>query len=169
MTWNGLQTHMWHIYTHFWGISDNIYGFGRPFFVPSFFTHPPIFYPSKTVFTCPNDGWTGLCIKLYSGKNRRCWLHRSREWTYYRGLHCQLGAVGFLSTCYSQQQTGFIHPLHVVLSTRCLWQGRYLIGWMTCCGLTNQKENLFFECIVIRFVGSCYLVNYLPLKKLFWN
>ena len=29
------------IYTHFWGITDNIYGFGRPFFAPSHF------YPSK--------------------------------------------------------------------------------------------------------------------------
>ena len=26
------------IYTHFQGITDNIYGFGRPFFAPSFFT-----------------------------------------------------------------------------------------------------------------------------------
>ena len=24
----------------------------------------PYFYQSTTVFTCPNDGWAGLCIKL---------------------------------------------------------------------------------------------------------
>ena len=42
------------IYTHFWGITDNIYGFGRPFFGPSFFytsthisTRPQRFYLSK--------------------------------------------------------------------------------------------------------------------------
>ena len=41
------------IYTHFQGITNNIYGFGRPFFAPSFFTHPPpvhpYFYPSTLV------------------------------------------------------------------------------------------------------------------------
>ena len=26
------------IFTHFQGITNNIYGFGRPFFAPSFFT-----------------------------------------------------------------------------------------------------------------------------------
>ena len=30
----------------------------EPFFAP-------FFYPSTTVFTHPNDGWTGLCIKLW--------------------------------------------------------------------------------------------------------
>ena len=57
------------IFTHFQGITNNIYGFGRPFFAPSFFypstTHPPYIYPSIFVFTRPNDGWTGLYIKLY--------------------------------------------------------------------------------------------------------
>ena len=34
------------IYTHFWGITDNIYGFGRPFFAPShIFTRPQQFLP----------------------------------------------------------------------------------------------------------------------------
>ena len=34
------------IYTHFQGITNNIFGFGRPFlFAPSFFTRPPIFLP----------------------------------------------------------------------------------------------------------------------------
>ena len=48
------------IYTHFQGITYNIYGFGRPsFFYPST-TCPPYFYPSIFVFTRPNDGWTGL-------------------------------------------------------------------------------------------------------------
>ena len=39
------------------------------FLAPSFFcpstTRPPYFYPSIFVFTCPNDGWTGLNIKLW--------------------------------------------------------------------------------------------------------
>ena len=46
------------IYTHFQGITNNIYGFGRPFFAPS------LFCSSILVFTRPNDGWTGLYIKL---------------------------------------------------------------------------------------------------------
>ena len=57
------------IYTHFQGITNNIYGFGRPFFAPSFLTRPPpvhpYFCPSIFVFTRPNDGWTGLYIKLW--------------------------------------------------------------------------------------------------------
>ena len=42
------------IYTHFQGITNNIYGFGRPFLLFHFFIHPPTFllvhirlYPSK--------------------------------------------------------------------------------------------------------------------------
>ena len=31
------------IYTHYQGITNNMYGFGRPFFAPSF--PPPIFLP----------------------------------------------------------------------------------------------------------------------------
>ena len=49
------------IFTHFQGIINNIYGCGRPFLLLHFFTRPPIFLP---VFTRPNDGWTGLYIKL---------------------------------------------------------------------------------------------------------
>ena len=60
--------HTLHIYTHFWGITDNIHDFGRPFLRLHFFTCPPpvrpYFYPSTTVFTRPYDGWMGLCIKL---------------------------------------------------------------------------------------------------------
>ena len=60
------------IYTHFQGITNNIYGFGRPFLAPSFL------YPSTHIFTRPysflpfqmNDGWTGLCIKLW----KKMWL-----------------------------------------------------------------------------------------------
>ena len=33
------------IYTHFQGITNNIYGFGRSFFLLRFFTCPPIFLP----------------------------------------------------------------------------------------------------------------------------
>ena len=54
------------IFTRFQGITNNIYGFGRPFFAPSFLLVHPYFYPSIFVFTRPNDGWTGLYIKL-------CW------------------------------------------------------------------------------------------------
>ena len=46
------------IFTHFQGITSNIYGSGRNFFAPSFF------YPSTHISTRPNDGWTGLYIKL---------------------------------------------------------------------------------------------------------
>ena len=63
-TWNASDDLKWTtitrdtIYTHCWGITDNIYGFGRPCFAPSFVypsnTRPPIFlrvlndfYPSK--------------------------------------------------------------------------------------------------------------------------
>ena len=58
------------IYTHFQGITNNIYGFGRPFLLLHFFTRPPgdpYFYPSIFVFTRPNDWWTGLYIKLCTG------------------------------------------------------------------------------------------------------
>ena len=48
------------IYTHFEGITDNIYGFGRPFLLLVLPGHP-YFYPPTAVFTRPNDGWTGLC------------------------------------------------------------------------------------------------------------
>ena len=57
------------IYTHFQGITNNIYGFVR-LLAPSFLypttTHPPIFLPVHVRFACPNDGWMGLCIKLCS-------------------------------------------------------------------------------------------------------
>ena len=56
------------IYTHFQGLTNNIYGFGRLCLVFSSFIFLPIhphFYPSTMVFTHPNDGWTGLCIKLW--------------------------------------------------------------------------------------------------------
>ena len=38
------------IYTHFQGITNNIYGFVRNCFVPSFFTHQPIFLPVHNGF-----------------------------------------------------------------------------------------------------------------------
>ena len=38
------------IFTEFQGITNNIYGFGRPFFAPSFFTRPPIFLPVHVRF-----------------------------------------------------------------------------------------------------------------------
>ena len=44
------------IYTHFQGIYNNIYDFGRPFFSPSFFTRPPIFLPVHIRFY-PSKWW----------------------------------------------------------------------------------------------------------------
>ena len=52
------------IYAHFQGITNNIYGFGSNFFAPFLPLHPH-FYLSIFVFTPPNDGWTGLYIKLW--------------------------------------------------------------------------------------------------------
>ena len=67
------------IFTHFQGITNNIYGFGRPFiFLLLHFTRPLYFYPSIFVFTRPNDGWTGLYIKLFKYHNQelalKCYL-----------------------------------------------------------------------------------------------
>ena len=63
------------IFTHFQGMTNNIYGFGRPFFAHTFFTHPPpvhpYFYPSIFVFSHPNDGWAGLYIKLWCKQHVR--------------------------------------------------------------------------------------------------
>ena len=50
------------IFTHFQGITNNIYGFGRPFFAPSFF-YPPT-HISTHPYSLTNDRWTGLYIKL---------------------------------------------------------------------------------------------------------
>ena len=53
------------IYAHFQGITNNIYGFGRPFsLLLNFLPVHPYFCLSIFVFTHPNDGWTGLYIKL---------------------------------------------------------------------------------------------------------
>ena len=51
------------IYTHFQSITDNIFVFCSFIFYATT-THPAIFLPSTTVFTHPNDRWTGLWIKL---------------------------------------------------------------------------------------------------------
>ena len=52
------------IYTHFQGITNNIYGFGILFCSFIFLPIHPYFNLSIFVFTDPNDGWTGLYIKL---------------------------------------------------------------------------------------------------------
>ena len=54
------------LYTHFQGTNNDIYGFGRHFFLCSFIfvTSPPILLPVHICFTHPNDGWMGLYIKL---------------------------------------------------------------------------------------------------------
>ena len=59
------------IFAHFQGITNNIYGFGRPFFslLHFFNNHPPpvhpYFYMSIFIFTRPNDGWTCLYINVW--------------------------------------------------------------------------------------------------------
>ena len=45
---------------HFQGITDNIYNCGRHFLLLHFLFVRRYFYPSKTGFTCSNDGWTGF-------------------------------------------------------------------------------------------------------------
>ena len=53
------------IFTHFQGITKNIYMVLEDLFLLfHFFTRPPHYYPSIFVFTRPNDGWMGLYIKL---------------------------------------------------------------------------------------------------------
>ena len=49
------------ICTHFQGITSNLYDFWRPFLSPPVHLY---FCPSIFVFTHPNDGWSGLYIKL---------------------------------------------------------------------------------------------------------
>ena len=45
------------IYTHYQGITNNIYGFGRPFLLLILLPVHPYYYPSIFVFTHPNDGY----------------------------------------------------------------------------------------------------------------
>ena len=47
------------IYTHFQGITNNIYGSGRPFFAPSFF------YPSTHISTRP---YSFLPVQMTGGR-----------------------------------------------------------------------------------------------------
>ena len=58
------------IYTHFQGITNNIYGLGRLFLLLHFVSVHPYFCPSIFVFTRPNDRWTGLYMKLLSEQCR---------------------------------------------------------------------------------------------------
>ena len=55
------NTHVTPIYTHFQGITNNMYGFGRPFnfFAPSFF------YPSTHISTCP---YSFLPVQMTGGR-----------------------------------------------------------------------------------------------------
>ena len=51
-------------YTHLF------FTFFSPFLLLHFLAvHHPYFYMSTAVFTCPNDEWTGLCIKLWCTSN----------------------------------------------------------------------------------------------------
>ena len=55
------------IYAYFQGISNKQYiCFWKTFFCYLFFTRPPLFLPVHIRLSRPNDGWTGLCIKLCS-------------------------------------------------------------------------------------------------------
>ena len=60
----GYKTTCGTVYTHFQGITNSIYAFERPFFARSYFTRPPCLYSSIFVFSCPNDRWMDLYIKL---------------------------------------------------------------------------------------------------------
>ena len=43
--------------THFQGITDNNFEFGRPYFAPQFFTHPPCKFPLVHNRFCPSKWW----------------------------------------------------------------------------------------------------------------
>ena len=81
MTWNGLQTHKWH---HFHSLTFSL--------LLHFLPVHPYFYPSIFIFTHPNDGWTGLYIKLcgppYPAINttHRAVAHHTRPSTQHIGL-----------------------------------------------------------------------------------
>ena len=72
------------------GITNDIYGFRRLFYSvhhPSTHIFLPVhlhFYPSIFVFTRPNDGWTGLYIKLCFGPNTACLIHRVKRCRAYK-------------------------------------------------------------------------------------
>ena len=55
------------IYTHFQGITNNIYGFGRPF-APSFFSLST--HISTRPYSILPVQMTDLCIKLWEGQNK---------------------------------------------------------------------------------------------------
>ena len=82
------------IFTHFQGITNNIYGFGRilknvaSIFYPSS-TRLPYYYPSIFVFTRPNDGWMGLYIKLCV--HGKVWVKRSLHSFKATGISSTLG------------------------------------------------------------------------------
>jgi len=69
------NTHLTPFTLTFQSITNNIYGFGRPFFAPSFFspstTRPPYFYPSIFVFTRPDDG---SLDKAMTGRHITGWM-----------------------------------------------------------------------------------------------
>ena len=76
------------------GITNDIYGFGRlclllllrpPPVHPYIHTRPPTFLPVHIRFTRPNDGWTGLYIKLCFGPDTACLIHRVTRCREYRG------------------------------------------------------------------------------------
>ena len=67
------------ILSHFQGITNYIYGFGRPFLRLHFFTRPPIFLPVHIHFTHPNDRWMGLYIKLCATVPRQCLQYTQKE------------------------------------------------------------------------------------------
>ena len=68
-------------------LTNDIYGFGRLFLLLLLLWQPvhPYFYPSIFVFTRPNDGWSGLYIKLCFGPNTACLIHRVTRCRAYRG------------------------------------------------------------------------------------
>ena len=66
MTWNKLQTHMWHLATQNWQYLI-------------FYSSTHYFYPFTTGFTCPNDRWTGhSAAQTYA--TQPTWQHNKHEW-----------------------------------------------------------------------------------------
>ena len=118
------------IYTHFQGITNNIYyGFH---FLP---VHP-YFCPSIFVFTRPNDGWTGLYIKL-------CILHTSekdntKDDTIELQTHCFVKHKNYVSSDYPTATT-----LTLSLQTCSAWSvlQKHLICQHKCLSNVQQRHT----------------------------
>ena len=126
------------------GITNDIYhGFWKTFLAPfTPFTHistrPPIFlpvlpyfYPSIFVFTRPNDGWSGLYIKLCFGPNTACVIRRETRCRAYRNA-----CVGLPNPTFWQRNLSSLKWDQITQSAQILWfrrrQYRYPPGLPGC-------------------------------------